>query len=140
MSDVIIIYDSKTGNTEKAAGYVLEGAKSAGASVELKKVNKATPGDIAGAKGVIFGSYCMRDKCSSDLVTFIGSLPPTNKPGAAFGSYGFSGGQLQKLEDLMKNAGIGLVAPGVNALKAPDEQAAVRLRELGKKVAEAVKQ
>lgn len=140
MPDVIIIYDSKTGNTEKAAAHVLEGARSAGANVELKKVNKAKPEDVAGARGVIFGSYCIRDKCSSDLIAFIGSLPPTNKPGAAFGSYGFSGGQLQKLEDLMKGAGINLVAPGVNALKAPDEQAALRLRELGKKVAEAVKQ
>jgi multimeric flavodoxin WrbA len=39
MTDVIIIYDSITGNTEKAAGYVLEGVKTAGASVEAKKIN-----------------------------------------------------------------------------------------------------
>jgi len=29
MPDVIIVYDSKTGNTEKAAAHVLEGALSA---------------------------------------------------------------------------------------------------------------
>ncbi len=130
MPDVMIIYDSKTGNTEKAAG----------ASAEVKKINKAKPEDVANAKGVIVGSYCMRDRCSMDIDSFVGMLPPTQKPGAAFGSYGFSGGQLAKLEALMAKAGISLVAPGVNALKAPDEAAAQKLRELGKKVAEAIKQ
>jgi len=140
MPDVIIIYDSKTGNTEKAAGYVLEGVRSTGTSVELKKINAAKPEDVANAKAAIVGSYCMRDKCSMDIDSFVGMLPPTPKPGAAFGSYGFSGGQLQKLEALMTKAGIGLVAPGVNSLKAPDEATARKLRELGKKVAEAIKQ
>jgi flavorubredoxin len=142
MPDIIIIYDSKTGNTEKAAGYVLEGVLSAGVSAEVKKINKAKHEDVAGARGIIVGSYCMRDRCSMDIDSFVGMMPAADvekKPGAAFGSYGFSGGQLPKLEALMTKAGISLVAPGVNSLKAPDEQAAQRLRELGKKVAEAVK-
>ena len=139
MPDVIIIYDSKTGNTEKAAGYVLEGVKAAGASVEIKKINTAKPEDVSGAKAIIVGSYCMRDKCSMDIDSFVGMLPPTQKPGAAFGSYGFSGGQLQKLEALMAKAGIRLVTPGVNSLKTPDEATAQKLRELGEKVAEASK-
>ena len=142
MPDVIIIYDSKTGNTEKAAGYVLEGAKAAGASAELKKINAAKPEDVANAKAAIVGSYCMRDKCSMDIDSFVGMLPPAataGKTGAAFGSYGFSGGQLQKLEALMTKAGISLVTPGVNSLKTPDEATAKKLRELGKKVAEASK-
>ncbi len=139
MPDVMIIYDSKTGNTEKAAGYVLEGVKAAGASAEVKKINKAKPEDVANAKGVIVGSYCMRDRCSMDIDSFVGMLPPTQKPGAAFGSYGFSGGQLAKLEALMTKSGIRLVAPGVNALKTPDAPTAQKLRELGRKVAESIK-
>jgi flavorubredoxin len=142
MTDVIIIYDSRTGNTEKAAAYVLEGVKSAGASVEVKKISDAKPSDVAGAGGIIVGSYCMRDKCSMDVDSFVGGLAPAdveNKPGAAFGTYGFSGGQLQKLEELMTRAGIKLVTSGVNSLKVPDEQTALKLRELGRKVAEAIK-
>jgi len=111
-------------------------------SAEVKKVNRAKPGDVAGARGVIVGSYCMRDRCSMDIESFVGALAPADvakKPGAAFGTYGFSGGHLQKLEALMAKAGIDLVVHGVNALKAPDEQAAGRLRELGRKVAEATK-
>lgn len=142
MTDVIIIYDSKTGNTEKAASCILEGVKSAGASVEAKKVNAVKPEDIANARGIIVGSYCMRDRCSMDIDSFIGGLKPSgveNKPGAAFGTYGFSGGQLQKLEALMTKTGIKPVTPGVNSLKAPDEQTAQKLRDLGSKVADAVK-
>ena len=143
MTDVIIIYDSKTGNTEKAAAYVLEGVKSTGVSAEVKKINKATPEDVKGARAVIVGSYCMRDACSMDIDSFIRGLAPEavdKKPGAAFGTYGFSGGQLKKIEEQMTKIGISLVAPGVNALKTPDESAIQKLRDLGVKVAEKVKQ
>lgn len=142
MTDVIIIYDSRTGNTEKAAAYIREGVESYGASVEVKKINAVKPEYVASARGIIVGSYCMRDRCSMDIDSFIGGLNPAdleNKPGAAFGTYGFSGGQLQKLEALMTKMGIKLVTPGVNSLKAPDEQTAQKLRELGSKVAEAIK-
>jgi flavorubredoxin len=142
MSDVIIIYDSKTGNTEKAAAHVLEGVRSAGASGEMKKVDQAKPGDIAQARGIIFGSYCMRDGCSEKIEVFLRALAPAelkDKPGAAFGSYKFSGGQVRRLEAEMARLGIKLTTAGVNAVKEPDESTALMLLELGKSVAEAIK-
>jgi flavorubredoxin len=142
LTDVIIIYDSKTGNTDRSAAFVLEGVLAAGVTGEIKKVDTVKPADIADVKGIIIGSYCMRDRCSMNIDKLVGEIAPAdavNKPGAAFGSYGFSGGQLQKLEAGMAKLGISLVAPGVNVLKTPDENSSMKLRELGKKVAEAIK-
>ena len=142
MVDVIIIYDSKTGNTEKVAALILNGVRSSGVSVEMKKVDSVKAGDLASAKGLIIGSYCMRDNCSIKIDALLKSTEPAavdRKPGAAFGSYKFSGGHLQKLEADMVKLGIRLVAPGINVVKEPDEQASLKLAELGKKVGEAVK-
>jgi len=142
MTGVLIIYDSKTGNTEKAAALVLEGVRSAGAIGATKRVGEAKPVDVARAKGVVFGSYCMRDGCSQAIDVFVSGLGPgalKDKPGAAFGSYRFSGGQVRKLEAEMTSLGARIVAPGVNARSAPDDETATQLRELGEKVAEAIK-
>jgi flavodoxin len=49
---VIIIYDSKTGNAEKAAAYVPEGIRSTGAGGEMKKADEAKPGDVMARLGV----------------------------------------------------------------------------------------
>ena len=139
---MIIIYDSKTGNTEKVATLILNGVRSSGVSVEMKKVDSIKNGDLASAKGLIIGSYCIRDNCSMRIDELLKSIEPAavdKKPGAAFGSYKFSGGHLQKLEADMVKLGIRLVTPGVNVIKEPDEQASLKLAELGKEVGEAVK-
>ena len=40
---VLIIYDSKTGNTEKMATAIVEGAKETGAEVTIKKIGIPSP-------------------------------------------------------------------------------------------------
>ena len=135
MTDVIIIYDSMTGNTEKAAALVLEGVRSAGASGEMKRAGEAKPVDVARARGVVLGSYCLRDGCSQAIDVFLsGSVPAAlkDKPGAAFGSYKFSGGQVRKLEAEMTSLGARIVSPGrQRALgsRRGDGRAAARARE-----------
>jgi len=54
---VTVIYDSKSGNTEKAAALVAEGVKGvAGIDCVLKKVDDATLDDLLDADGIIIGS------------------------------------------------------------------------------------
>jgi flavodoxin I len=57
MADVIIIYDSKSGNTAKAAVEIGEGVKEAGAGAILKKADEAVAADLAGPEGIILGAY-----------------------------------------------------------------------------------
>ena len=57
MGKVLIIYDTRTGNTKKMAELVAEGAKSVeGTEVRLKYVDEATKEDILWADGIAVGS------------------------------------------------------------------------------------
>lgn len=94
MSRVVVIYDSKSGNTRKAAVLVAEGVKAVdGVDCILKRVEDATLGDLLRADGVIIGSPtyygCMSGKIKQLLdesVELHGRLD--GKVGAAFTSSG----------------------------------------------------
>lgn len=53
-----------------------------------------------------------------------------------FGSYGWGGSYMQDWEARVKDAGATLVADGVLALGAPDDEAMAKLTEAGKLLAE----
>jgi NAD(P)H dehydrogenase (quinone) len=57
MGKVLVLYDSSTGNTEKMAYLVAEGAKRVeGIEVRIKKVDDATKEDVLWADGLAVGS------------------------------------------------------------------------------------
>ncbi len=101
MSTILIIYDSETGNTEKMARAVAEGAKKVeGSKVILKKVEKVSMDDLSEANGIIIGSPVCFGQMSNKLKAFIdnslevyGKLD--GKVGAAFAS---SGGKVSGAE------------------------------------------
>jgi flavodoxin len=144
MADVIIIYDSKTGNTLKAAEEVRKGVNEAGAVAVLKKADEAVKEDLIEPKGIILGSYCMLDKAPPAMRKFIekqmAGADMDGKVGAVFGSYKKTGGQLPKLESALADKKVRIVAEGVNSLGSPDAETAKKIREMGKKVGkEAIK-
>jgi multimeric flavodoxin WrbA len=57
MLKVLVVYDSKTGNTEKMALAVAKGAEQVSdVEVTMKKVEKTSPDDLLAADAVIMGS------------------------------------------------------------------------------------
>ena len=69
--NVLIAYHSVTGNTEKMAQGVAEGAKTvAGTDVVLKKVSEVTADDLLDANAVIVGSPVYYTNMSGDVKTF----------------------------------------------------------------------
>jgi flavodoxin I len=140
MADVIIIYDSRSGNTAKAAEAVSEGVKESGAAVVVKKAEEAVAADLAGPRGVILGAYCMLDKAPPAMRKFVEKQMSAaildGKVGAVFGSYRKTGKQLPRLESALTDRKVKIVAEGINALNAPDEETLKALRTLGKKVGE----
>ena len=138
MVDVIIIYDSKSGNTVKAAEEIGKGVEESGAGVILKKADEAVLNDMTGPKGIILGCYCMLDKAPPAMRKFLekqmAGADLDRKVGAVFGSYKKTGKQLPKLEAALKDKKVRIVAEGVNSLNAPDAETLKKLRALGKKV------
>ena len=97
---IVIIFDSKTGNTEKMANAFAKGASSL-SDVDLKKIGDAfTPGILGEADGVVFGSPVYYADISNNMKDFIEHLNEVikakrlnirNKPAALFRSYGYDG-------------------------------------------------
>jgi len=71
MAKILVVYDSRTGNTEKMAQAVEQGAREAGANVRLKKVTEARLTDLEWAEGIILGSPDYFGSMSARMKGFI---------------------------------------------------------------------
>lgn len=151
---VLIIYDSKTGNTEKMAFAVAESVKEVGGvDVVVKKVTETTNEDLLKADGIIVGSPTYYGQMSSKVkamfdesVKIHGKLE--GKVGAAFTSSGgvASGAETTIVSVLEAMLIHGIVIQGrahsqhygAAAVGEPTERETERFRELGKMVANLV--
>ena len=143
MSKVAVVYWSGTGNTEEMANKVAEGAKAAGAEVEVISADDFDGTDISSFDGVAFGCPAMGDEVLEDTEFepmfdgCKGALKGKNI--ALFGSYGWGDGQwMRDWEDRMTAAGATLVGgEGVICQEAPDEAALQNCIEIGKQLVNA---
>lgn len=155
MAKILIVYDSRTGNTEKMASAVAEGAKQVkGVKVDVKKVEKATLEDLQAADGIIMGSPTYYGGMSGKLKEFIDKSVKIHgqlegKVGAAFTSSGgtASGAETTLLSILQAMLVHGMVVQGRSddkhygaaAVGSPREKDIETCKVLGKKVANLVK-
>ncbi|MFP3950560.1 MAG: flavodoxin family protein [Candidatus Bathyarchaeia archaeon] len=152
--DVLIVYDSKTGNTEKMALSVKEGVEKAGLEADLRHVKDASIDELLKYKGIILGTPVYYGLPSGGMKEFIddsvkyhGKLE--DRIGGAFASSGgtHSGAEtaiLSLLEALMIH---GMVIQGTSernhygpaSVGAPDDNDREACRRLGIRVSELVK-
>lgn len=91
---VLITYYSQSGNTEKLAHAVAEGAKSInGVEVKLLSIDQVTQSHLLGASAIILGSPVYNANVAPAVQEFINSWPFEGKPlknkiGAAFSTGG----------------------------------------------------
>ena len=64
---ILVVYDSKTGHTEKMALSVAKGAESAGAQVLIRRAEAVTNPELQDADGIIMGSPTYFGQMSSKL-------------------------------------------------------------------------
>ena len=57
MPNIILVYASMSGNTEEMAQAVAEGARNAGASVDIRECMSASADELTNFDGVLLGSY-----------------------------------------------------------------------------------
>lgn len=158
--NVLIAYHSVTGNTEKMAQGVAEGAKATpGTNVVLKRVGEVTTDDLLSADAVIVGSPVYFASVSGEVKTFLDNwllkfgvfrdLKMRNKVGGAFTtgasiSNGKETTMLAILEAMLVNQMVivsGGGAFGASATTGPDspgidDKKLATARDLGKRVAE----
>ena len=139
MSKVAVVYWSGTGNTEEMANKVAEGAKAAGAEVEVISADDFDGTDISGFDGVAFGCPAMGDEELEDSVfqpVFEAcEAKLAGKKVALFGSYGWGDGEwMRSWEEKCQNDGVALAVDSVICNEEPDDEAQAACIELGKAI------
>ncbi len=149
---IVVIYDSKTGNTKKMAEAIAEGAKTI-ADVEIKKIGEAFPLTIiADADGVIFGSPVYYANLSNNMKDFLNSIESYIKtdrknindtPAAVFGSYGYDGAWIMEERLKARLEGLGYDVRDFLVMIDTDikynfDQKSAQCIEFGKKFAESL--
>ena len=158
---VLVTYHSATGNAEKMADGVAEGAKAiSGTSVVLKRVGEVIRDDLLSADAVIVGSPVYVGSISGQVKTFLDNWGPKfglearsrnmrNKVGAAFATGGgeANGKELTMItilgamlnQQMIVISGVGgFGASATTGATSPgiDAKEIAEARELGKRVAE----
>lgn len=136
MSKIAVVYWSGTGNTEAMANAVAEGARNAGATVEMFTADGFSASRMDDFDAIAFGCPSMGAEqleesefepmftdCESKL---------SGKRIALFGSYGWGDGEwMRNWEDTCRNAGGELACDSVICQDAPDDEAEANCRSLG---------
>lgn len=143
MVKVLIVYDSHSGNTEKMAEAVAEGARSV-ANVEVEVKYYARPEELAEAAAIVFGSPTYYHDMTLPIKQMLEEAAKANvqlkgKVAAVFGSYGWSGEAPGLILEILKNRfGMDTITPGLGVLYTPNQAKLEECHKLGKAVAEKV--
>jgi flavorubredoxin len=141
VSKILVLYYSRSGNTEKMAKAVAEGAKNAGnPDVELNYHVDAE--DLANFDAILLGAPTYHHDTPIDMKRLFEDAAAKGvnlkgKVGVAFGSYGWSGEAPKLLLEIMKNRfEMQVTEPPLLAKYVPDEKALNLCRDFGKRVSE----
>ena len=136
MKKIAVVYWSGTGNTEKMAYAVADGAKSLGADVYVMTPAEFDPDTLASYDAVGFGCPAMGDEVleESEFAPMFdacrGKL--SGKRVGLFGSYGWGDGEwMRSWESDCISLGAKLVGDSVICNEAPDDAALADCRALG---------
>ena len=95
MKKILIVCESRTGNTQRMAEYIAEGIRINGGEAELKSVSSIkTEKDLEGYNAYVFGCPTYHRDLTESMKTFLflaQTVNLTGKVGGAFGSYTHSG-------------------------------------------------
>jgi flavorubredoxin len=142
----VIIYDTMWDGTRHMAEAIGQGIAAEGIQYKLFHVGVSDRNDVVTeifkAKAIVVGSPTFNQgvlPTMTPILEDLRGLKLQNKIGAAFGSYGWSGEGLAIIEEHLNRCKIPVVAEGVKAKWQPREEDLTRCRDLGQKVARAIK-
>jgi NAD(P)H dehydrogenase (quinone) len=153
MAKILILYQSKTGNTQAMAEAVEVGVKKEGVEVTRKKIEDAHVDDLLEPEGIIIGSPTYFAATTAEIKKFVDDSIKhfkklEGKVGAAFASSGDlgGGGETAILDILRAFLVHGMIVPGFLSgghygpvsVGAPDQKRKEVCMQFGSKVARLV--
>lgn len=146
-SKVVVIFETMWGATEKMARKIVEGIADSEIRVKLFDINKSDRTEVIkemlNSKGYIIGSSTHNNGMLTTIagfLEFLKGLKPKGRIAAAFGSYGWAGGAVKSIEDMLKQTGIEIIQPSLSVNYVPNESEMKLCYEFGKGFAKAMKE
>lgn len=125
---VVIVYETMWGATEKMARLITQGVADSGVHVKLFNIAESDITEVIkemlDSKGYIVGSSTHDNNMLTTIagfMHFLEGLKPKNRIGAAFGSYGWAGGAVDSIENILKKTGVEIIQPSLSVKYMPDE-------------------
>jgi flavorubredoxin len=143
MAKILVLYYSRTGNTEKMAKAIAEGAKNPG-NVEVELNYHVDAEELTNFDAVLVGVPTYHHDMPMDTKKLfeeaaVKDISLKGKIAAAFGSYGWSGEAPKLVLEIMKNKFEMQVAePPLLAKYVPDQNMLNTCRNLGRSVSESL--
>ena len=141
MPKILVLYYSRTGNTEKMANSVAEGTRNAG-NTEVDLEYHVDADDLVSYDAIIIGVATYHHDMPMDVKRLFEEaaergISLKDKTGAAFGSYGWSGEAPKMVLEIMKNKfEMHVIEPPLLVNYTPDQNSLNLCRDLWKRVSE----
>ena len=107
MGKVLVVYATRTGETQSIADLIAEGIRMAGHQADVVNVKTIkSEADVAGYDGYVFGSATYHGEMLQAMKTFLFMAEKSQlegKIGGAFGSFGWSGEANERIYQTMQN-------------------------------------
>ncbi|MBV5317896.1 MAG: flavodoxin domain-containing protein [Desulfobulbaceae bacterium] len=142
----LVIYDTMWESTKMMAKAIAEGLHEEGIEYKLLdlQVNHRSDvmTDVLEASAVVLGSSTLNNGMlprMADFLMYMRGLRPTNKIGACFGSYGWSGEAVKMMNDTLKEMNIILCHEGLKMQYVPEHAQLGTCVEMGRTVGKTLK-
>lgn len=143
---VVIVYETMWGATAKMAEKIASGIANQGIEVKLYDVTQSDRTEIITqmltAKGFLFGSSTHDNDMLPNLAAFleiVKGVKPKARQISFFGSYGWAGGAVSEMQDLLKNSTASFELSGIAFKYVPDKVEMESCFEFGSNFARLIK-
>lgn len=142
MPKILILYYSQTGNTEKMANAVAEGARNGGSEVEMNYFIDVL--ELGKFDAIIIGTPTYHHDMPMDIKRIFEEAAIKNvnlkgKVGAVFGSFGWSGEAPKLVNEIMKyKFDMKVAEPALLCKYTPDQSMLNSCKDLGNRVSKSL--
>ena len=143
---VVIAYETMWGATGQMAKRIAEGLMASGAEVKLYNVAESDRTEIItqmlSAKGFLFGSSTHDNNMLPNIAAFleiVKGLKPKGRKISFFGSYGWAGGAIKEMQEMLKDSTAEQTSPGLSFKYVPHALELASCFEFGSKFAQSLK-
>lgn len=134
----LIVYDTMWGSTEKIAHALRDGMERAGIPVTMRnlKINDMSDvvTDMLFSKAILIGSPTLNNGMLPSMgafLTYIEGLRPKRRIGFVFGSYGWGGQAVKKIQEVLERLKWEMPMESINLQYIPDEDELARTVKIG---------